>query len=405
MTEEKKRIQLTVLTSSEVQTFRDCPHKWGLVYERGLRPKVAPRALKFGGAVHKGLEEAIRFMGHPDFVGLSPEQLHDALAPRAHTAINREFGEWYKRRLAAGLDDEALMELANEAEETQATARWMVSHYLRKHAADWTNLVAVGVELPFQVRLRDRRGYHSPHTAWAGVMDVVAYDRNVGDLVVFDHKTTSGDVSSVDRRVELDPQMGGYLYALRELLASGALKSSHREVQTILDLAAAGGSVATGRVIYNVLKKKRPSEPKVNKDGTVSVAAIDTFPELYEAALAAQVERGKPIEAKQQDVLDRLRSKGDTFLSRREFFRSDDEVDRWRRETMVEARRVREAIRDEDARTRNPGHCTMPWSMACAYRAVCLDPDAPEHLEHFEVAPRHAEVEAAKERDDEESAP
>jgi len=400
---EKRKVSLTILTNSELQAFRDCGYKWGLSYPRGLRPKVAPRALAFGSAVHSGLEAICRTMGSPDLVGLPTAELVDRLGPISDVAISRAFGEWYKARLAQGLDDEALMAMAEEAEETQRTARWMARRYIDRNHLDWDNLVALAVEMPFKVPLRDRLGRASPHFAWAGVIDLVAYDRNVDDIVVYDHKTTKGAVDSVDRRVELDPQMAGYLHAVRELLRAfpaGWKIPNHGAVMLATEALqrASRGEIGTGRVTYNVLRKKAPSEPKVNKDGSVSVAAVDTTPEMYAAALAAQEERGKPITPAHAEVLSKLAGRGDTFLGRREFYRSDDEVTRWMHETFVDARRLREAERDDTARTRNPGNCTMPWSMQCTYRSVCLDPDAPEHLEHFEVRPRHQEVRAAEQR-------
>jgi len=400
MTNAKK--SLTVVTNSELQTFRDCGYKWGLAYERGLRPKVAPRALAFGSAVHKGLEAICLTVGSRELVGGTETDLVTALGPVSDRAIATAFGVWFKARLDSGISLDEMSALADEAEETQAMASWMVRHYIKKNHLDWTNRIALAVELPFNVPLRDTLGRRSPVISWSGVIDNIYYDRNVDDIVVEDHKTTAGDVQSVDRRVELDPQMAGYVNSARELFASGALLEMRPvngmglKVMDVLKRAQ-DDNIATGRISYNVLRKKMPSEPKVNLNGSVSVAAIDTFAETYEAALDRQTASGRPIEQKQQELLEKLRLKGDTFLSRREFFRSDEEIARWRSEVFVDARRLRGAAKNEKERTRNPGHCTMPWSMSCSYRQICLDPTSPEHLEHFEVVSRHREVDAAQE--------
>lgn len=394
---------LTVVTNSELQAFRDCQQKWQFAYVEGLRPKVAPRALGFGTAVHGGLRAGYALLG--DALSKTTTPAIEDVAAAGAAECKRLQGAWFADVMQHGemRNDEELETLANEAEQTIDTATWMVRHYFETFASDLQNLVPLGIEMPFELTLLDRAGHRLGHLRMAGVLDLVAYDRSAQDLVIFDHKTTAGEVQSIDRRVELDPQMAGYLWALREAIRRKAFDT---KLLNLLDpvtyRAVLDGKVPTGRVVYNVLRKKRPRFPEVTQKGLVSAAAIDTLPEFYRQALDEQLHtRQQPWTEKQQEILARLEAKGDSFLSRREFYRSDEEVGRWRREVFLDASRIRLARADSGLVTRNAGHCTMPWSMPCVYRQVCLDPGAPELREQFRVAKvRHEEVAEAREAEE-----
>lgn len=411
MTEDRKR-RLTVVTSSELQTWRDCGYKWGLAYHDGLRPAVQHHAHAFGSAIHEGLRAAY--------------EEHDPLraADAGVAAMRHARNEWYAKLVTDSTSADELTDLAADAEEKEATSVWMLRHYVETFSDDWRWLVPLAIEAPFHLRMQNVMGARVGHLAYAGVWDLVAFDRRHGDIAVFDHKTTISSVDTVDRRVELDPQLAGYVWAVRRALwaADTSLGETKIDITKVPKVIAAdpaskvvrylteaeaahirSGQCATGRVVYNVLRKKRPSEPHVNKDGKVSVAKIDTLPELYERALVLQeTERKMPRSPEQGMLLSVLKSKGDTYLSRREFFRSNDEIERWRRELFVDAQRLRSAEEDPNERTRNPGHCTMPWSMPCAYRRPCLDP---QMTDGFVVRPRHAEVEDAAHREERSDGP
>lgn len=391
----RRKPSLTVVTNSERQAFLDCPQKWHFAYVENLRPKVAPRALGFGSAVHAGLAAGYSAMAEARLTGTERDPVE-----AAEQATAQKQQSWYADLYEhSNLNEDALEQLANDAEQTVATARWMVRHYFRRHAVDQKHLMVMGIEMPYELTLVDRSGRRLPHLRAAGVLDLVAYDETAGDIVLADHKTTSGEVGSIDRRVELDPQMAGYLWALRELVRRKlfAPKLLAQLPQAVLRRFI-DGKLPTGRVVYNVLRKKQPRVPPTLKNGRVSAAAIDTLAEVYDAALVEQEQRGFERTPEQRELLSKLEDKGDTFLSRREFFRSDEEVARWRREVFLDASRMREARRDTGLVTRNAGHCTMPWSMPCVYRNVCLDPEAAEHRAAFRVADeRHEEVAEARE--------
>jgi len=400
---EKLRRAL-IVTNSELQTFRDCPRKWGFSYHEGLRPRSTPKALTFGSAFHSGVEALYRTIGT-----LPADEVAEVALAAGLQSIRVAFSQWIERVEADPTS--SIESLYADAEEAVATSSWMLRHYVETFRADITRLVPLGVELPFAVSLRNSRGRTLPGITHAGVIDLVAYDPAYGDIVVYDHKSTSSEIGAIDRRVEIDPQMAGYLNALVETLrgdVSHLVKAARlREFCPSSDEAARAllsGSAPVGRVSYNVVRKKMPSVPKVNKDGTVSVAACDTLPGHYRAALEAQeVERGKPVKPEQTEFLARLTQRGDTFIGRREFFRTGKEVEEWRSETFEQTRLIRAAERDAALRYRNPGHCSNPWSLPCSYRSICLD-DAPELRAGFTKSERHSEVQAAVSRESAESA-
>lgn len=389
---------LTVLTNSELQSVRDCPQKWDFAYREGLRPKIEARALSFGRTMHEGIRAAVATINPLRAAGLALDTRIELAKVAARDVVTKKHGEWFGKLLRDDLSADELDRLADDAEDTRLTITWMVEHYVDHFRDDWEHLVPIAIERAFRATLVNVRGRETPHLVWTGVWDLVAFDRRIGDVLLIDHKSTSGSIDSIDRRVELDPQMGGYLWALRKTLAKSP-ESFDLQWLTPAERARLMEhlNALTGRIAYNVLRKKRPRVPEFTQKGFVSVAAIDTLPEFYEAALKEQEAKGVGFERteKQVEILASLTQRGDNYISRREFNKTDDEIARWRREVFVEASRVREMERDPSTVTRNAGHCTAPWSQPCAYRSICLD-DTPELRASFDRVARHVEVEEAE---------
>lgn len=406
---------LHVLTNSELEAFRACPQLWGFRYVERLRPRVEASALALGRCLHAGL--AAGYRAWPD----GPETTLQAAQAGAREALRA----WQADVLRAGrIEAERLDQMAKEAEETERLAEFMVDNFFCEMAAeDHGDLIPILVEQPFEVATEDVMGRDTA-VRLAGVMDLVSFSLRYGDVVLDEHKTSVGVPQDMDRRLEMDSQTTGYVYALSRLARYGERRDGKRVFPIADALARAAGryeshtrerlldearrwqrpqTTGVGRVRFNVLRKKIPTQPNVNQDGKVSTAAIDTLPEIYRAALAAQEgDRGIAITEKQTALLERLEAKGNTFCGRREYHRTAAELERWLHEVRTDAARIRSAGRQPSERTRNPGHCTMPWSMPCRYRSVCLDPQATEIREreytvdtetHPEVAEARGELE------------
>jgi hypothetical protein len=395
---KKKRepVKLTVVTNSELQTLRDCPQKHDFRYRQRLRAFVEGRALAVGSITHGGMSAGINAGWGPDAMTRTIDE-RLALAKAAAVAlIDAKFLEWAARVMQhGGAVDFAKLE--GDAVDGAAMVKWMLENYFDSNTVDLQELRLVEAEVPFEVVVRDKLG-RKTQLRYAGVRDAVFYDPRYNQLVLHEHKSVSDNPMDIAKRAEMDPQTCGYIYSL--------LEQHKRSVDAFRFTYVGDDGVrvpvpqdaTVGRVAYNALKKKRPSTPKVNQDGSVSVAAIDTIPELYEAALVEQRDkRGKGITDKQWAKLEELKGRTASFFYRYEFHRTHDEIDRWRSDTFVDASRVRGAARDPALRTRNPGNCCMAWSMPCEYRAVCID-DSPAIRAQYRVAAEaHTEIREAEE--------
>lgn len=378
-----KRVHLTVVTDSELQAFRSCHRKHHYQYRERLRPMIDGKALAIGSIFHSGMSSGLR-AGWANR-SLPNEQRLAAEIAAACENIDALVVAWASKIVehGTGVDFE---KLNTEVVKTAAMVKWMLTHYFISTVADLSNLVLVETEMAFRVDLHNKRGHVAPHLKYEGVRDAVFYDPDYNQLVLHEHKTAGGDPRQIEKRVEMDSQTKGYLYALKQQRAT---------MKAVDGTPMAGAHL--GRVAYNVLRKSLPHAPKVNQNGAVSVAACDTTADMYADALREQVEARKiPVAIKQQEFLDGLRTRGDTRFARIEHHQTASEIETWRNDTVVDAARIREANRDPSKRTRNPGNCNMAWSLPCTYRSVCLD-DTPGIRKTFRIsADSHAEVRNAE---------
>jgi hypothetical protein len=376
---------LTVVTDSELQTWRSCPQKHHFQYRERLRPLVEGKALAVGSIFHTGMAAGLR-AGWSEGWRSRPnsQRLADEIAA-AHVGIDELVMKWAARIVAHTVDVD-FEHLSRDVDQTAAMVKWMLAHYFERTASDLSSLVLVQVEAPFIVDIHNKRGAVAPYLKYSGVRDAVFFDPEWNQIVLAEHKTSGGNPQDIEKRVEMDTQTGGYLYALKQ------------QKSTLVTVDGVSLENAyLGRVMYNVIRKALPRPPSVNKDGTVSVAACTTTPDLYAAALTEQQDvRKKPITDKQAEFLKALQAKGDPFFARVEYHRTPAEIERWRSDTFVDAGRIRAATYEPALRTRNTGHCNMAWSLPCPYRSICLD-DTPELRAQFRVVPdAHAEVRAAE---------
>lgn len=377
--------RLTVVTDSELQTWRSCPQKHQFQYRDRLRPFVEGRALAVGSIFHGGMASGLRAGWSEGWKSRPTSQrLADQIAASA-LGIDDLVMKWASKVVAHSTDVD-FEKLSADVDTTASMVKWMLAHYFTQTQHDLSTLVLVEVEAAFLVDLHNKRGHVAPHLKYSGVRDAVMYDPQYNQIVLFEHKTAGGDPRQIEKRVEMDTQTKGYLYALKQQRAN----------MVAVDGTPLAGAFL-GRVAYNVLRKSQPKAPKVNKNGMVSVAACDTTAELYKAALDEQAHvRNLSVSPDQVEFFQALEAKGDSWFARVEHHQTPDEIERWRSDTFVDAGRIREAERDPAKRTRNTGNCNMAWSLPCVYRQICLD-NSPELRGMFRVASDpHAEVRAAE---------
>lgn len=381
---------LTVVTDSELQTWDACPQLHHFRYRERLRPLVAAKALAVGSIFHAGMSAGIVAGWSTLASSLSVDGRVAIQTSAATESIDDLVGKWAGKIVAHSQGEVDYENLAAEVDETARMVKFMLAHYFDQTRADLSTWKLVDAEHAFDVEMLDRRGKPVSHLRYVGVRDALWYDPTYNQLVLGEHKTCGGDPRAIERRVEMDTQTGGYLHAVREEMKARPYRTT--------DGQEVPRDASIGRVAYNVLRKTFPEPPKVNKDGSVSVAACTTTADMYAAALNAQVtERKIAVSEKQNAYLEALRAKGDPFFARVEWHKTDAEIERWRSDAFVKARQIREAERDPQCRVRKTGHCNMPWSLPCSYRSVCLDPTAPELRAQFRVASEiHTEVRAAQ---------
>lgn len=396
----------TYVSNSELGAVRNCTQLHGFAYADMLRPKLEAPYFADGHAFHRGAEAAIAAAFRQDDADL--ETRTEVAVWWGRAAATAELEAYQRRIVAADLSHEHAGELLKRARERAEVVLGLVERYVRSIPGDLERLVPIALELPFEVPVPDRSGGARTGVRLRGVIDAVWYDADQGDLVVDDHKTTAFGADALLPKLGQDPQLCGYVWATRYLLRSGqllpgvpalrALGMTDSAINELLGRAHAG-KLPVGRVRYNVLRKKLPTEPKTLKDGTISAdKRIDTTLEIYRAALERQQAEclacdgagtvtgkkpgpckpcdgtgaGREISPKQVEMLAQLTGKTDTWFARLEVWKTDGALERWRREVLVTAREIRALVRNPEFRTRNLWHCTGPGG-GCAYAALCSE--------------------------------
>lgn len=407
-------------TNSELNAFRACKNRWGFEYAELLRPHVTGKVLGWGNMFHAGADAGFRAAfaeGVP-----ATARLEEAIegAQRGISAFHFQFNERLNALEAEGkVSPEEAQERFEDSQKALEVTSWAALHFFELTQRDLQELVFLGSEVPFAVPLTDSAGrllrVNKPRALGGGSVvmrhtgkiDVCWWDPSGERLIVDDHKTTDDLFATIERRIELDPQMSGYQRALSAMAKAGKIGAG---------IVPENGWERIGMCRYNAVRRTQPRVPNVNKIrkndgphditsalaqreqdtgvncGLVSVAAIDTTARIYAEALREQAERGLPITEQQRTLFDRLNEQGERYFHRFEYFRTDDLIERWRQETVIDVRQMRDATYLPTLRTRNPGVCTQANSLPCTYRQVCLD-DSPEMRALYRTAEtKHEEI-------------
>ncbi len=291
------------ISISEINSRLSCQVKHDFRYNRRLVPAEEREVLTLGKAVHIGLEG------------------------------------WYLTR-----DIEHALRAMREYLEGSAYRDDLIplaSGMLRGYVEHWRgqdDFEVMHVELPFRVPLITPSGMASRIFDLVGRVDMVVRKPD-GSVWVVEHKTLGAKDSQYFRRLETDFQIRAYVWAVSRFLG-----------------------VPIKGVSYNVLRTKLPVEPEILKNGSISKRAnIDTTLEVFMAALI----RTNSNPADYADVLDRLRSEGNTFFMRREMEIPPEDLRRW----LLEMYHVTRDLRRSRFIYRNPTACSLHGG--CEYRDLC----------------------------------
>lgn len=404
---------LRIITNSE-RSSSACWRRHDYRYGLGIVPTgEAPSPLRQGSLVHRMLGAMYR-----GDLARHPHEIMNSL--RAEVA-----GPWLEQRIAAITDRRAhdTEEQLAEVKRIGVEAFGMVEHYAWTFAAvDHAEWEILGVDVPVARRLQ-----HPDHGGWlidrpadgirqlpmpgvsaahanagrrtrswwfAGEIDMIVRERSTGLVWIVEHKTTDGgDLQGYCRRLHLDPQVRGYLWAL-----TGPPDDPDNPAGAVLrDLryTKIGAPIEPAGVIYNVLRKAVPREPpplKPRKPGGpspgVSQAAIVTTPAVY---LAAVLRHGHNPD----DYADKLAElRGVQFFHRDRYVISRPQLLDWHRDTGIWALQAQA----EERRREHPRQtqvCQGVVQMPCPYQALCLE-DTPGAREHYQLrGVRHEELPGA----------
>lgn len=413
------------LTNSETGSYRTCEVRWNFAYENQLRPIVSARALTEGAAIHEGRDAIYREVmamqreGRP-FDG-------DVVMGAAERAVRDYLSKRLEVATAQAQFAPEVEEIRDESEASVRKAltalRLHVEHQVR---LDFTEYRVIAVEQEFEVPVPNEQGNLRSRLWLRGKVDLVLEDAMTGEIILNECKSTAGDAATGDFRLDVDSQVRAYTFAAKHIY----------------------GKAARGRVHLDVLRKQAPHFPKMNQDGTVSVAACDTTKAIYEQALAAQglpewlekadldlagarqeaqmiegdakaearaakaIEKAEAALAKQADRWEKLRQKQrdfaetlptriDRWTCRHEFHVSEAMLYQWRLELHATARSMRDVLEGRRIPVRNPASCIRPGG-SCAYRAICVEDTQERRDAFFEKVPhRHPELDGYdEERDD-----
>lgn len=289
------------LSFSEISSFLRCRQQWSFssANQQSIRHKVSPALyLDLGSAVHKALEA--------QYAGEDPLQAVDDYMDAQRTIRTEAYVEEFKCKPWPS-------EMA-KFEETAVLARAMVEQYYDHYGTDNPladqGLTSIGCETPFKIDITDMMwpdNEWGPKVYFCGTIDNIAVDEHA-NIWTIENKTFSSKPSAED--IQWHFQAQGYAVA----------------VEWLTGLPVAG-------VLYNGIAKKLITEPKVLKNGLLSVDKRQQT--TYDRLAKAIRENGEDeSDPRFSEILSHLRAldeQGDTrFFYREKAFFTREQLDAWR---------------------------------------------------------------------------
>lgn len=217
---------------SERRSFRGCRRRWNWAYREGFVPETPIKALEFGVAYHGALETFYT----PDSWALPvADRLESAIA-KFTSECEAQKANYLKIMNLRELPDEVALDYEERINLGVGMLRYHCE-YVHPKMDNWFRPVAV--EIPFVVPIEDpdRPGIplvctNSPecgqahsnvlsnpdsHVVYAGRVDMLVEDVRYGGYFIWDHKTAAV-LAKDDGFLQLDDQVGSYVWALRHVL-------------------------------------------------------------------------------------------------------------------------------------------------------------------------------------------
>ena len=285
---------------SEIQAWCACRMKWHWAYEVGIVPKRVARAPSIGSCGHVAIAAVLQGKDWEKAVGDWLER------------------ETNKRPLFA--EEQA------EIQEVADLILKIIPRYLAFYQDDFEPVL---VERKFAIPIRGIR------TRLIGYWDAIVRARD-GHLWLLEHKFPQARFRT-DDNLDLDGQIGTYQYAARRL-----------------------GFPIVG-TIYNQILGRLPAVPKLNKDGSVSKAAVYTDWKTYRDFVAEQKQSPDDYREMKEKLADFK------FFQRNHIFRPLIETQLFARDME---RRIWDMGKSKKHIYRSESFITCG---GCSYRELCLE--------------------------------
>jgi CRISPR/Cas system-associated exonuclease Cas4 (RecB family) len=324
-----------IVRTSDRNYFRGCRVKWDFSSKIRMnrRPVVNAVALEFGSAVHAHQQ-----------VWYDPDLWETDRTVVGNLAVQAFLDYWdnYVRRVKK----HSQFSLSDDELENLDKHRDLGIHMCRYYQL-WSrkrdeNMRPVLVEVEFEVPIP---GFEV--AVYQGRVDLVMQDKTTGEYWIYDWKTAARFDELV--HLDMDVQISSYIWALREML----------------------GIPIVG-FVYVELRKSKPEEPNVNKNGTLSKnKQQDTTYEMY---LDALEKRGLSREG-YEEYLEYLRTNPKQYVRRFQVHRSPASL------RVIEQDLVKEATEMLDPEVPIYPNPTKFGCKYCAYRHPCqLRTDGSDYL-------------------------
>lgn len=316
---------------SDVRAFKSCRRKWDWAspLRHNLEPNVPYMPFFTGRAIHYALE-IYYSKGTP-------------LVDTMGAFVTKEIETMEKH---GRLFDSEREKLQEQIELMVA----MLEHYemwVRNEQGRWSDdqFEFVAMETEFSVPLRNESGRASNRVFLAGRFDGLIVRKDDGSFWLWETKTTRS-IDELQRSLANDEQCGAYVYAAQELF-----------------------NVPVTGVLYNCMRKKAPTFPKVLKNGTISQNKnIDTTAHYYIEAVRTLLPdlTNRQILAEYGGIIQHLLDEGKPFFARVPIYRTPEEIAELQKNLWITAL--------EMVRPSTPLYPAPSWSNCsfCHFRPPCL---------------------------------
>ena len=359
--------------TSERRSFRACRRRWDWLFRHNYYPKTTAKPLEFGTAFHKGMEvyydpktwewdrEIIAANAILAFVDKCEEQKLAHLQSGMQTQLDAEVEEDYEERVELG----------------KGMLKWFFENVAPKEDHGWK---PIEVEVAFRVPIKNpdtgelfiwcrcRRCFERWQSVsakglvpakygkvWIGLpvcyegrIDLLAQDDR-GHYWVIDWKTAA-QIRDDDEHLQLDDQVGSYVWALKKL-----------------------GLPVRG-FVYHEQRKAFPEPPKRNKYRRLGRQYSVSFSQATDYDIFLKTVQENDAEAYAEglydDFLTFLKDEGMIFYKRHQIHKSQPELDSIEYNIGLEALdMIDEGLRVYPSAGRFG--CTF-----CAFRQPCLEKNA-----------------------------